>query len=186
MTSCISVVCFCSHIASMLSSQDLKIVVGSLQMAEILMQKLPDIFSVYFRREGAVSISVVFFFVVVFFLAVSPWQFFVYLNVPGVMHQVKNLSESENFLVTSLPKACPSATASLCTTTISTTSTTSSNNATPDLGSPSFQHSMDDSLDLSPQGLVRDHVWLYNTELCAHFSHTMGTRHKYKFHLLLN
>lgn len=42
----------CSHIASMLSSQDLKIVVGALQMAEILMQKLPDIFSVYFRREG--------------------------------------------------------------------------------------------------------------------------------------
>lgn len=36
----------------MLSSQDLKIVVGSLQMAEILMQKLPDVFSVYFRREG--------------------------------------------------------------------------------------------------------------------------------------
>lgn len=38
----------------MLSSQDLKIVVGSLQMAEILMQKLPDVFSVYFRREGSV------------------------------------------------------------------------------------------------------------------------------------
>ncbi|XP_074497863.1 E3 ubiquitin-protein ligase TRIP12 isoform X6 [Sebastes fasciatus] len=114
-----------SHIASMLSSQDLKIVVGSLQMAEILMQKLPDVFSVYFRREG-------------------------------VMHQVKNLSESESFLVTSPPKACPSGTASLCTTTISTASTTSSNNATPDLGSPSFQHSMDDSLDLSPQGRLSD------------------------------
>uniref|UniRef100_A0A8D3BEH7 E3 ubiquitin-protein ligase n=1 Tax=Scophthalmus maximus TaxID=52904 RepID=A0A8D3BEH7_SCOMX len=114
-----------SHIASMLSSQDLKIVVGSLQMAEILMQKLPDVFSVYFRREG-------------------------------VMHQVKNLAESEAFLVTSPPKACPSSTASLCTTTISTASTTSANNATPDLGSPSFQHSMDDSLDLSPQGRLSD------------------------------
>ncbi|XP_063763163.1 LOW QUALITY PROTEIN: E3 ubiquitin-protein ligase TRIP12 [Eleginops maclovinus] len=114
-----------SHIASMLSSQDLKIVVGSLQMAEILMQKLPDVFSVYFRREG-------------------------------VMHQVKNLSESESFLVTSPPKACPSSTASLCTTTISTASTTSANNAAPDLGSPSFQHSMDDSLDLSPQGRLSD------------------------------
>ncbi|KAM8902323.1 E3 ubiquitin-protein ligase TRIP12 isoform 2-T14 [Spinachia spinachia] len=114
-----------SHIASMLSSQDLKIVVGSLQMAEILMQKLPDVFSVYFRREG-------------------------------VMHQVKNLSESESFLVTSPPKACPSGTASVCTTTISTASTTSANNATPDLGSPSFQHSMDDSLDLSPQGRLSD------------------------------
>lgn len=48
----INVIFCCSHIASMLSSQDLKIVVGALQMAEILMQKLPDIFSVYFRREG--------------------------------------------------------------------------------------------------------------------------------------
>ena len=46
------VVC-CSHIASMLSSQDLRIVVGALQMAEILMQKLSDVFGVYFRREGA-------------------------------------------------------------------------------------------------------------------------------------
>uniref|UniRef100_A0A3Q2ZZI7 E3 ubiquitin-protein ligase n=1 Tax=Kryptolebias marmoratus TaxID=37003 RepID=A0A3Q2ZZI7_KRYMA len=114
-----------SHIASMLSSQDLKIVVGSLQMAEILMQKLPDVFSVYFRREG-------------------------------VMHQVKNLAESESFLVTSPPKACSSGTTSLCTTTISNASTTSANNATPDLGSPSFQHTMDDSLDLSPQGRLSD------------------------------
>lgn len=73
-------------------------------------------------------------------------------SLSGVMHQVKNLAESESFLVTSPPKACPSGTASLCTTTISTASTTSANNATPDLGSPSFQHSMDDSLDLSPQG----------------------------------
>eukprot|EP00063_Salmo_salar_P094514 XP_014069349.1 PREDICTED: E3 ubiquitin-protein ligase TRIP12-like isoform X1 [Salmo salar] len=113
-----------SHIASMLSSQDLKIVVGSLQMAEILMQKLPDVFSVFFRREG-------------------------------VMHQVKNLAESEAFL-TSPPKACTSGTASLCTTTISTATTTAASNATPDLGSPSFQHSMDDSLDLSPQGRLSD------------------------------
>ncbi|KAM4589448.1 E3 ubiquitin-protein ligase TRIP12 isoform 2-T6 [Fundulus diaphanus] len=114
-----------SHIASMLSSQDLKIVVGSLQMADILMQKLPDVFSVYFRREG-------------------------------VMHQVKNLAESESFLVTSPPKACSSGTASLCTTTITSVSTTSANIAAPDLGSPSFQHSMDDSLDLSPQGRLSD------------------------------
>ncbi|XP_016375751.1 E3 ubiquitin-protein ligase TRIP12-like [Sinocyclocheilus rhinocerous] len=113
-----------SHIASMLSSQDLKIVVGSLQMAEILMQKLPDVFSVYFRREG-------------------------------VMHQVKNLAESEVFL-TSPPKACTSGTASLCTTTITTATTTAASNVTSDLGSPSFQHSMDDSLDLSPQGRLSD------------------------------
>lgn len=41
-----------SHIAAMLASVDLRVVVGALQMAEILMQKLADIFSVYFRREG--------------------------------------------------------------------------------------------------------------------------------------
>ncbi|XP_036409821.1 E3 ubiquitin-protein ligase TRIP12-like isoform X2 [Megalops cyprinoides] len=113
-----------SHIASMLSSQDLRIVVGALQMAEILMQKLADVFSIYFRREG-------------------------------VMHQVKNLAESETFL-TSPPKACMSGTSSLCTTTISMVTTATATHATPDLGSPSFQHSMDDSLDLSPQGRLSD------------------------------
>ncbi|CAL1542098.1 unnamed protein product [Lymnaea stagnalis] len=41
-----------SHIACMLGSPDLKVVVGALQMANILMQKLPDVYSVYFRREG--------------------------------------------------------------------------------------------------------------------------------------
>ncbi|XP_041119244.1 E3 ubiquitin-protein ligase TRIP12 isoform X3 [Polyodon spathula] len=113
-----------SHIASMLSSQDLKIVVGALQMAEILMQKLPNVFGVSFRREG-------------------------------VMHQVKNLAESET-LLTSPPKACTSGIGSMCTTTISTATTTAAANAIPDLGSPSFQHSMDDSLDLSPQGRLSD------------------------------
>ncbi|XP_076002430.1 E3 ubiquitin-protein ligase TRIP12-like [Genypterus blacodes] len=112
-----------SHIASMLSSQDLKIVVGSLQMARILMQKLPDVFSVYFRREG-------------------------------VMHQVKNLSESESFLVTSPPKACPDGNASVCT--LSTESSTSPNDVTPDLSSASSQNSMDESLDLSSQGRLSD------------------------------
>ncbi|UYV65890.1 hypothetical protein LAZ67_3005823 [Cordylochernes scorpioides] len=41
-----------SHVAAMLASQDLRVVVAALQMAEILMQKLPDVFGVYFRREG--------------------------------------------------------------------------------------------------------------------------------------
>ncbi|XP_056006148.1 E3 ubiquitin-protein ligase TRIP12-like isoform X3 [Ostrea edulis] len=41
-----------SHIAAMMASSDAKVVVGAIQMAEILMQKLADIFSVYFRREG--------------------------------------------------------------------------------------------------------------------------------------
>ena len=43
-----------SHIASMLASSDYKIVISALQMAEILMKKLPQIFSVYFYREGVV------------------------------------------------------------------------------------------------------------------------------------
>ncbi|XP_050758680.1 E3 ubiquitin-protein ligase TRIP12 isoform X5 [Gymnogyps californianus] len=114
-----------SHIASMLSSQDLKIVVGALQMAEILMQKLPDIFSVYFRREG-------------------------------VMHQVKNLAESEA-LLTSPPKVCTNGSGMLgTTTTISTGTATAASNAAADLGSPSLQHSREDSLDLSPQGRLSD------------------------------
>ncbi|RXG69698.1 E3 ubiquitin-protein ligase TRIP12 [Armadillidium vulgare] len=41
-----------SHLATMLSSLDLKIIVGALQMADLLMQKLPQIFAIYFRREG--------------------------------------------------------------------------------------------------------------------------------------
>lgn len=41
-----------SHIAGMMASNDLRIVVGALQMAEILMQKLPEVFGTHFRREG--------------------------------------------------------------------------------------------------------------------------------------
>lgn len=41
-----------SHIAGMMASNDLRIVVGSMQMAEILMQKLPEIFIIHFRRDG--------------------------------------------------------------------------------------------------------------------------------------
>lgn len=41
-----------SQIAGMMASNDLRIVVGALQMAEILMSKLPDEFGVHFRREG--------------------------------------------------------------------------------------------------------------------------------------
>ncbi|KAG9343628.1 hypothetical protein JZ751_013798 [Albula glossodonta] len=113
-----------SHIASMLSSQDLRIVVGALQMAEILMQKLPDVFSVYFRREG-------------------------------VMHQVKTLAESETFLMTP-PKVYLSGSSPLCNTTISMVTAAMATNTTPDLGSPSYPHSLDDSLDLSPQGRLSD------------------------------
>ena len=35
-----------------MASQDLKVVVGAIQMTSILMEKMPDVFSVYFRREG--------------------------------------------------------------------------------------------------------------------------------------
>lgn len=41
-----------SHIAGMMASNDLRIVVGALQMAEILMEKLPEVFGIHFRREG--------------------------------------------------------------------------------------------------------------------------------------
>lgn len=41
-----------SHIAGMMASQDLRIVVGAMQMAEILMLKLPQVFETHFIREG--------------------------------------------------------------------------------------------------------------------------------------
>ncbi|KAG5322801.1 TRIPC ligase, partial [Pseudoatta argentina] len=41
-----------SHIAGMLASQDLRIVIGALQMASILMKRLPQLFGVHFHREG--------------------------------------------------------------------------------------------------------------------------------------
>lgn len=43
-----------SHIAAMLASTDQRILVGAIQMALILIDKLPDIFTIYFRREGVV------------------------------------------------------------------------------------------------------------------------------------
>ena len=45
---------FRSHIATMLKSHDCHMVVGGVQMAHILMEKLPDIFLIYFYREGVV------------------------------------------------------------------------------------------------------------------------------------
>lgn len=41
-----------SQIANMLSSQDLKIVVSAVQLVTILLEKVPELFGVYFRREG--------------------------------------------------------------------------------------------------------------------------------------
>jgi hypothetical protein len=43
-----------SQIASMLANNDPKIIVSALQMAEILMKTLPEIFSIYFHREGVI------------------------------------------------------------------------------------------------------------------------------------
>ena len=41
-----------SHLATMLKAQDYRLVVGAMQMAEVLLQKLPSIFTLYFHREG--------------------------------------------------------------------------------------------------------------------------------------
>lgn len=41
-----------SHLAGMMASQELRIVVGALQLAEILMHKLPNVFTIHFIREG--------------------------------------------------------------------------------------------------------------------------------------
>jgi E3 ubiquitin-protein ligase TRIP12 len=41
-----------SHLAMLLKDSDLRIVVGCIQLADILMQKLPEIFHLHFRREG--------------------------------------------------------------------------------------------------------------------------------------
>ena len=38
----------------MLKSQDYRVLVGAIQMAIILMDKLPDVFVVYFHREGVI------------------------------------------------------------------------------------------------------------------------------------
>ena len=43
-----------SSIATMLASQDLRIVVCAVQMCNIFMEKLPDIFSIFFQREGVI------------------------------------------------------------------------------------------------------------------------------------
>lgn len=41
-----------SLLATMLKAQDYRVIIGGIQMADILMRKLPDIFIVYFHREG--------------------------------------------------------------------------------------------------------------------------------------
>jgi hypothetical protein len=43
-----------SQIAALLGSRDQKVVVSALQMAHILMDKLPEVFRIYFRKEGVV------------------------------------------------------------------------------------------------------------------------------------
>ena len=52
--------CFslCSHIAAMMASHDVRAVVCAVQMAQILIDKLPEVFSIYFRREGRASTCV--------------------------------------------------------------------------------------------------------------------------------
>lgn len=43
---------FASHIAGMLASENLRTVVGGMQMAEMSMQKLPQVFKTHFIRQG--------------------------------------------------------------------------------------------------------------------------------------
>lgn len=94
----------------------------------------------------------------------------------GVMHQVKNLSESESFLP-SPPKACTSG-ITAATTTITTATTPTASSVTADLGSPSFHNNMEDSLDLSPQGYTcvpfyrntPKHTRNQLKAYCAHFT----------------
>ena len=43
-----------SHIAAMLANKDTKIIVIGMQIADLLLKHLPDVFSVYFYREGVV------------------------------------------------------------------------------------------------------------------------------------
>lgn len=43
-----------SSIATMLASSDIRIVVCATQMCNILMEKIPEVFSIYFQREGVI------------------------------------------------------------------------------------------------------------------------------------
>ena len=43
-----------SFVATLLASQDMSIVATAVKMCEVLMEKLPDIFDIYFQREGVV------------------------------------------------------------------------------------------------------------------------------------
>ena len=57
---CIHVPLLSSQIAGMLSSGDLRIIVGALQMSELLLSKMPDEFGVHFRREGVLHQVIIF------------------------------------------------------------------------------------------------------------------------------
>ena len=61
----------------MMASQDLKVVVGAMQMAHILMNKLPDVFSIFFRREGTISSDGI---------MISIWTSEVWPTLLGVKH----------------------------------------------------------------------------------------------------
>ena len=43
----------------MMASTDLNAIIASLQMAFILMGKLPDVYRIQFRREGSVHLALV-------------------------------------------------------------------------------------------------------------------------------
>lgn len=120
----------------MLASQDLRIVIGALQMASILMKRLPQVFGVHFHREGVLhqirqladpEVP----------LGVSPpkcpsstGNLF---NLLCILNFLTIIKYSLFFLGTSLPSPQPGpSNTSLCSTTMF-----SSNNATSPIASPS-------------------------------------------------
>ncbi|CAG0886042.1 unnamed protein product, partial [Darwinula stevensoni] len=85
-----------SQLSSMLSSQDVRVVVGALQMAQILLQKLPAVFCIYFQREG-------WFRTVMSNLQAACGQ-------RGVIHQVQHLAVQEIPNESSVSNGCVGAT----------------------------------------------------------------------------
>lgn len=64
-----------SHIAAMMASADLNAIIASLQMAFILMDKLPDVYRIQFRREGNTCLAVVsYLYSSIRCLAVEHWH----------------------------------------------------------------------------------------------------------------
>ena len=84
-----------SHLATMLKAQDYRLVVGAMQMAEILLQKIPSIFTIYFHREGVMHQLQILRDVPLKTLA-TPKQEAVILAPPTATHPVGGGASSES------------------------------------------------------------------------------------------